>query len=98
MSAWIVYNIVLSAARFLKDEASIHSMGAPIEDLKPVVTEYFSFAAGSVTSDPLGFGLTAWKLQWLAGAPAARQRQALRQQAASAMNVRRHLSLPFRYS
>lgn len=49
-----------------------------------------------MSADPLGFGLTAWKLQWLAGPAADQQRRALCRAAPAALDVPRHGGLPFR--
>eukprot|EP00668_Euglena_longa_P038625 GGOE01049668.1.p2 GENE.GGOE01049668.1~~GGOE01049668.1.p2 ORF type:complete len:289 (+),score=83.89 GGOE01049668.1:345-1211(+) len=95
-SALVVYHVLSATARALGDALAEEQMKSPIEDLTPIVQQYYQHAAASVTPDPLGFGLTAWKLQWLMGPAADLQRQTLCRIAPAALDVPRHLQLPFR--
>eukprot|EP00667_Euglena_gracilis_P015201 EG_transcript_15805 len=95
-TAWVVYHVLAATARALGDPLAAERLRAPIEDLTPVVQQYYRSAAASVSADPLGFGLTAWKLQWLAGPAADQQRRALCRAAPAALDVPRHGGLPFR--
>jgi len=85
LSGWIVYNIVNQVNPVLDEE---------ISQLRKVVEKY---AQGGfrVSSDPLGFGLTYWELQWLSGKVVEKTSEKLKNVASSAFSVSR-CGLPFR--